>query len=330
MSHPRREQKTKWARRNREAQVRARLGGQLHRGGRCLWPMPGGKPCGGAIRTDVGRLGQTVIVCDRCDRRAAGICRDCSARVEGGVGRALRCAVHKEVARQAQVRECQRRHREYYAERHRQRYAALDAEKKRVGNEKKAAWRKANPDKVRAQKARYVSRHRNDPTSWYKRYHAKYRAKYRHQKRELERDRFIATAAGRKTSPKCNRCGKSTRWKPVLKGGSGGPWATCTKCLYPCQRRERMRNRRRARARAKEWLESGPPATKIKRPPLMTVRGPGWERTCLTPGCDIVVTHRKKKCTRCRERDRQQAEAKLAPFRGRGRRVDLEQARGVA
>lgn len=38
-------------------------------------------------------------------------------------------------------------------------------------------------------------------------------------------------------------------------------------------------------------------------------------RTCLTPGCDRVVTHRKKKCSVCKEREAQQAAALLASRR---------------
>lgn len=35
-------------------------------------------------------------------------------------------------------------------------------------------------------------------------------------------------------------------------------------------------------------------------------------RTCSTPGCDIVVTHKKKKCTRCKETARRSAEQIIA------------------
>lgn len=53
-------------------------------------------------------------------------------------------------------------------------------------------------------------------------------------------------------------------------------------------------------------------------------------RTCVVPGCDIVVTHRKKKCRRCIERERHAAVALLAPTAGRGRRTDLEPGFGGA
>lgn len=40
-------------------------------------------------------------------------------------------------------------------------------------------------------------------------------------------------------------------------------------------------------------------------------------RTCITPGCSIVVTHRKRKCTRCKARDRAQAQQILAMHQAR-------------
>jgi hypothetical protein len=39
-------------------------------------------------------------------------------------------------------------------------------------------------------------------------------------------------------------------------------------------------------------------------------------RTCISDGCDIVVTHRKKKCQRCKARDHQSALDHLRSLRG--------------
>ena len=39
-------------------------------------------------------------------------------------------------------------------------------------------------------------------------------------------------------------------------------------------------------------------------------------RTCVTPGCDIVVTHRKKMCTKCRNAKAARGAAELARYRG--------------
>jgi hypothetical protein len=312
-----------YARRKRRERLEVELAHELQTGARCPWPTSGGHKCGGILRTDVGALGRTVITCDWCERRRRGICRDCSMPVQGAIGRALRCATHKHVASRASMRASEERHHEARLESSRAYYRDND-DIRRQRNEYKRAWRKANPEKVREHKKLYIERHKNDPTSQYNRYHAKYRKKYRVQKRELERDRLVAAPPARKTSPLCSRCGKSTRWKPVHRGHAGRPWTVCTSCLFPCERKARLRNRRRALHRAKEWLESIPKPERIKRPPQMAQRGPGWERLCITPGCETVLTHRKKKCTKCRARDETIAAQRLASHRGRGRRTDLE------
>ena len=310
---------SEWARRRREAERLAQLKTAQ---GRCPWRTSGGHACAGPLQTETDALGRTIVSCAWCDRRRRGICRDCSRPVEGTAGRALRCAAHKHMAnRESERRHVQRNHAELLR-RARESYA--EPERRAARNEYKRQWRKLNVEKVRAYKKRYIERHRGDPASWYNRYHARYRAKYRLQKRELERDRLAASATARRASPKCTRCGKSTRWKPIHNGHVGRPWTVCTKCLFPCERRARKSSRRRAKARAQAWLESIPAPAKIKRPPAMAIRGPGWERTCVTPNCDIVVTHRKKKCTKCRARDAAIAAEHLACRRGPGRRVDLE------
>lgn len=283
--------------------------------------------CGGTLEVDTDALGRTLLRCVRCVRRKSGICQDCPAPVAGHVGKALRCARHQEAAKRLQVRASEVRHRDEYNAKWRAEYAQMPADEKARRNALKAAWRKANPEKVRAQKQRYVERHRSNPKSGYNRYHARYRAKYRHQKRGLERDRLAIAPPPRKTSPQCAKCGRSTRWTPILHGGTGRPWTKCAKCIFPCERAIRRRNRRRAHARAKAWFAAAP-AT-IKRPPGEAKRGPGWERLCITPGCETVLTHRRKKCRKCLERDRVAAQQQLAPHAGRGRRTDIELRRSA-
>jgi len=96
----------------------------------------------------------------------------------------------------------------------------------------------------------------------------------------------------------------------------------CTACLFPSQRKIRLRNRARARERSKQWLAGIP--TRVKSPPNSPRRGPNGERLCITPGCDTVLTHRKKKCTKCLERVAADARRLLSRTAGRGRRTDLE------
>lgn len=278
--------------------------------------------CGGLLETYIDGTGRTRVRCPLCERRKVGVCRDCGAPVAGLVGRALRCATHKETARRRQLQAFAERHADEIRARARAAYQDEDVRRRR--NEYKRLYRKLHPDKVRAQKERYIAKHAADPDSKYNRYHRRYRAKYRLQKQLLERERLVAAPPPRKTSPKCTQCGKSTRWKPVPRGHSGRPWTVCTACLFPGARKIRLRSRRRQLARAKAWVESLPSPAQVKRPPNAAPRGPGWERTCITPDCDRVVTHRKKKCTKCRERDAQLAASKLETQRGRGRRTDLE------
>lgn len=282
--------------------------------------------CGGPIETVIGPLGQTVLQCTWCARQEAGICRDCNRPVEGTRRKSLRCAAHKHAAIRASLRRYAERNHELVLARARKSYS--EPERRRRRNEYKRWYRKTHPEKVRAQKKRYVEKHRLNPNSWYNRYHRRYRAKYREQKREMERERLKVLGHQRaKPIPRCKRCGGATRWRPLFKGHAGKPWTICTKCLYPCERKERMRKRRIALKRSKEWLASIPAPGRIRRPPQATVRGPGWERTCITPGCDRVVTHRKKKCTVCRQREAEAAVALITAHVGRGRRVDLQARR---
>jgi hypothetical protein len=198
------------------------------------------------------------------------------------------------------------------------------AEMRQRRNEYKRAWRKVNREKVREQKRRYVERHRNDPKSAYVRYQEKYRKRHREYYRVLENTHNQLRREARGV-PACGKCGKPTGWTP-MPGRGGRPWSKCMKCLFPCERRERRRIRREAAKRIAADPPCGlpPKPVKVRRPSSPATRGPGFERLCLTPDCETVVTHRKKKCTRCRQRDADIAAAKLEAHRGRGRRDDLE------
>lgn len=58
----------------------------------CAVKLSGGHPCGGALTFVTDAIGRLVPSCARCVRRVAGVCQDCPRRVDGTVGRALRCA----------------------------------------------------------------------------------------------------------------------------------------------------------------------------------------------------------------------------------------------
>lgn len=278
--------------------------------------------CGGLLETRIGQLGATVIVCPLCERQRAGICRYCSRPVEGQRKKALYCRQHREEIRLKQVRASQERHHEERLQKARDLYWADEARRAR-NLRKKALWRKANPEKVRAQKRRYVEKHRNDPDSRYMRYHRRYRKRHAAYYRESARRRATTR---RRPIPNCKKCGEATGWTPVTQLNPGRPWETCMRCASKDKRKQRRRARAEAAKRIAQDPRFGLRANPARvRPPLRpSPRGPGYERICITPGCDIVVTHRKKKCSRCRRRDVELAAQELAKSAGRGRRTDLE------
>jgi hypothetical protein len=172
--------------------------------------------CGAVLVSDTV-AGSLVVSCPACERFARGICRDCPAPVDGKPRHARRCAPCKAKALRAMHDKyvennhdlVTRRAREY-GRQHRQQRADY-----------KRLWRQANPDKVRAQKARGTQR-------------ADYMAEYR--------------------------------------------WT----------HRVRLANAARAKRQGAQKL-----------------------RTCIA--CRrVVVTHRKRKCTRCKAQSLEMARARLA------------------
>lgn len=176
--------------------------------------------CGGVLETVTDGHGSTRVLCPLCRRRERGICRDCGLPVAGTIGRAIRCAYHLHIERNAASERYRERSPDEARSSARGYYRARDDRRERR-NEYKRAWRKANRDKVRAQKRR-------------------------------------ANLRGR---------GQATQ------------------------------ARRRALG--------------IVTP----TRNPSAPRLCVTIGCEIVVTRRKKKCTRCKDRERQEALKRLAEYR---------------
>lgn len=90
------------------------------------------------------------LVCPKCERRRAGICQDCPARVEGATGKALRCARCKRRARRHSDKKCRSRPeiRRRIAARGRRRYrtdAAYRDRRRAAGRD----WARRNPEKKR-------------------------------------------------------------------------------------------------------------------------------------------------------------------------------------
>ncbi|CAN5922084.1 hypothetical protein BH11GEM2_BH11GEM2_38260 [soil metagenome] len=315
-----------YARGRRDAALAARQGGEL----RCVRRFGPDGLCGARLELITDGNGGTITApCPKCERLRRGLCADCPARVEGKIGRARRCAACKHRANTESVaRHVARNHDEILAAARRSYQENDDVRRRR--NEYKRAYRKAHPDKVRAQKQRYVEKHRDDPRSGYRRYHARYRRKHSAYYRQLENERS-AEARALRVIPVCRTCGKKTGWEPAA-SRLCRPWTKCMKCLFPCERKLRRRAiRERAKAIAADPNFVLPPKrVKVVKPRLVAERGPGHERLCVTEGCDIVVTHRRKKCTKCRRQEAELATAKIAEeHAGRGRRTDLER-RSVA
>jgi hypothetical protein len=278
--------------------------------------------CGGKLEIGVGEFGQTVVFCPWCKRRKAGICQWCDSPVYGYVGRCRYCKAHRRQSSLASGRRHYQRDRTEILKRDRAEYWS-NAKRRARSIEYKRLWRKVNPEKIREQKKRYIERARHKKTGAYKRYHARYRKKFALHRRDIVRR---LAAKQRRPIPNCDKCGKPTGWTPVPGRTGGRPWDTCMKCCWPFERRRRRKIRRDAAKRIAADPKFGLPAkpVRVPRPEHSPPRGPGDERLCIGSGCDIVVSHRKKKCTKCQRRDAELAAAELAKTRGRGRRVDLE------
>lgn len=187
--------------------------------------------CGGWLEFTVGRLGQTISSCPRCERRRRGICRDCPRPVEGAIGKSLRCATCKLEADRANMRRYERANREERLRRARERLAQHPEQRERH-NRKRAAWRKAHPDRVRLQKRREALRQSPKRLAYYTRYNAA----RREEKRAAARRRYYELHPVR-PSCRCIDCGERVRWT----SGLGRPPKRCDRCCSPSELRRRRR-----------------------------------------------------------------------------------------
>jgi hypothetical protein len=114
--------------------------------------------CRGKLLFGFDPLGRTTVRCLQCERRKAGICRDCPAPVSGTVGRALRCEPCKVRAMELQDRRHALRYREEYNERNRIRRKRPEVME--TSRRQRRRWAAANREKTRAAKRRYRARKR--------------------------------------------------------------------------------------------------------------------------------------------------------------------------
>lgn len=203
----RREYARQWAaRRRQQALDAARM-----RGNRCPRKLGRLGVCNALLETFTDGAGHVGARCPACERMARGLCADCNAPVAGTVGKARRCLA----CRKAFAARCTRR----YTDEHRR---ACNAKARRYGRkhrqtraEYKRLWRKANPDKVRAQKRRAALRQSERSRA----YHAAYA--------ERRREAMVASARARYRGelpprlclmPGCDRvvCGRRKACRPCL------------------------------------------------------------------------------------------------------------------
>lgn len=238
--------------------------------------------CGGKLHTITDDIGRSHIVCEWCERKRRGLCRECSQPVRG---RSLRCEAHKEVARARQVEASKDRHRDEVNARARAAYQGNPAVRERR-NAYKREWRRANPEKVKAYKRAEALRQNKNRA----RYHERWRKRHRIHLREVARARYYALHP-RRPAPVCAKCGKDVPY-----GGTGRPPKRCDRCVPPCIRKLRRKARREA---AKRAAAIGPERGRLRRPPVVLALGDGTHR-CLGVGCAERLTGRVKKCGRCK------------------------------
>lgn len=313
---------TAYARKRREAKLAA-----ANAGARTCQRRQGPGTCGGALVERIDRtIGRVTVVCPRCERRKAGLCLECPRPVEGMVGRALRCAEHKKRALRAALARYQAANRESANARARESYSDPAVRERR--NAYKRLWRKANPEKVAAQKYRAAIRH-NAAREKMLRYHVRYNAARRETKAEAMRLQYRAGHAP--PQPRCLDCRREIPGYERLPGvmeNHGRPPRRCVFCTDPAQ----------VRAAVKRWAHrcdreiAAPPRAVRKVRPWKPRAKPtrfnaAGERLCWTDGCNEVVRSRRKKCVHCQSRDHELAQLALVAHAGRGRRTDIESKR---
>lgn len=137
-------QQRKWARdwqRKRRAKV---LAAARAKAASCPWRQGRFGVCGAALILGVDQSGRVTTRCPQCERREAGICRDCPRPVEGRRLSAIRCADCKRRASSKAQALYRERHRETVRER---------------GAESKRRWRAEHPDESRRRAKAYRQAH---------------------------------------------------------------------------------------------------------------------------------------------------------------------------
>lgn len=227
----------------------------------------GGSTCGGRLDHQVVN-GRVETTCLACARRVRGICRDCPRPVEGKLGLATRCAPCKKISMREKGTMYYRRHAEEKRATDRARRKQWSDEKREARNMANKIWRRAHPEKL----AEYRRREAETRRDVINEYHREYREANRALLAEKARKNYYRYNPVPRIEP-CRECGGAIQWAPP-----GRPKKICDACV-PASVRARRR-----------------PAV----PDYVRPVADAPPRTCVTRGCDIVVTHRTKKCNKCK------------------------------
>jgi hypothetical protein len=175
-------------------------------------------------------IGRTIVRCRQCERRKAGICRDCPAPVAGTIGKSYRCAPCNERARVEADRRNRTRHREERNARQRARSKRPEVLAKKAAA--KRAWAAKHPEKIKGYRRQYLLKQTPGYIAGYQRANADpVRVA---KKREQAKARYWENRV--KPTPVCRVCGTSIPFD------GGRPRVTCGgygKCLNVHQLQER-------------------------------------------------------------------------------------------
>lgn len=238
--------------------------------------------CRGPLIDETDGTGRASLRCLRCERRLAGICRDCPAPVEGSLGKAVRCARCKVVARQVAARRSELRDRDGRRRRARARYRANadQREKKAIYSR---AWRARHEADVAKHKRREALRQSPSRLEYFRAYNAK----RREQKRAHARAAYYRRHPER-PQPICRTCQAVIPWAPP-----GRPPVECNACA-PAH----VVRRRRAVLASSASLAS--PA------------GLEPQQHACSGHCGRMLTGTRKKCDDCKAAFRRDALARVA------------------
>lgn len=229
--------------------------------------------CGGRLEDRPDRLGRMQVICPRCERRAAGLCRDCPRPVYGKRGFAIRCQACNLKAHAVASAKSLELNRTERNRRWRQRHKARTPEQKALDAARKRAWRLAHPEHIARAKRRESLKQSPRAAA----YHAARRKAQRAEIAAKARERYWLLR-GAKPVVHCRKCGDE-----IPRPAMGRPRLTCNACV--------------PRSVAARRLPA--PKLALLTPPIPVHAKLG--HACL--GCDAWIPRgRAKKCQDCKAR----------------------------